>query len=64
DEDGEKDAGRRLVRVLQEMGACDVMVIVSRWFGGTNLGPVRFDHINNMGIAALEAGGFLRTLNP
>ncbi|KAJ3248243.1 eIF2 kinase Gcn2p negative regulator [Chytriomyces hyalinus] len=62
DDDGEKDAGRRLLGVMRGLGVCDVLVVVSRWYGGTNLGPVRFDHINSMGIAALEFGGYIRAL--
>ncbi|ORY46017.1 ribosomal protein S5 domain 2-like protein [Rhizoclosmatium globosum] len=59
DEDGETGAGRKLWVTMRDLGACDCMVIVTRWYGGTELGPVRFDHINNVGKAALEAGGFV-----
>lgn len=30
------------------MDADNVMVVVSRWYGGINLGPDRFKHINNV----------------
>ncbi|KAI9348628.1 ribosomal protein S5 domain 2-type protein [Obelidium mucronatum] len=59
DDDGETAAGRKLWIMMRDAGACDCMVIVTRWYGGTQLGPVRFDHINNVGKAALEAGGFI-----
>lgn len=34
------------------MDAWNVVVVVTRWFGGTHLGPDRFKHIN---VAAREA---------
>ncbi|KAJ3389365.1 hypothetical protein HDU84_008814 [Entophlyctis sp. JEL0112] len=57
EDDGEDGAGRRLWVALRDAGACDCIVVVSRWYGGTNLGPVRFEHISNLGVAAvLDAG--------
>jgi hypothetical protein len=39
--------------------AIDVMVVVSRWYGGIHLGPDRFRIINSAARALLsEAGGF------
>lgn len=32
---------------IQIMDAWDIIVVVSRWFGGTHLGPDRFKHINS-----------------
>lgn len=46
DDDGEDGAGKRLQLVLQHMEVENAAVVVSRWFGGTLLGPVRFQHIN------------------
>ena len=37
----------------------DVLVVVTRYFGGTLLGPDRFKHINQAARNALDAGGFL-----
>ena len=42
------------MRVVRELGASDVLVIVSRWYGGELLGPVRFDHITHCARAALQ----------
>ncbi|XP_037079618.1 protein IMPACT-like [Pollicipes pollicipes] len=42
DDDGETHAGARMLHLLE-----DVVVVVSRWFGGILLGPDRFRHINN-----------------
>ncbi|XP_030069520.1 protein IMPACT [Microcaecilia unicolor] len=47
EDDGETAAGRRLLHLMQILDARNVMVIVSRWYGGILLGPDRFKHINN-----------------
>lgn len=47
DDDGETAAGGRLLHLLQMVDAINVVVVVSRWFGGILLGPDRFKHINN-----------------
>lgn len=57
DEDGEQAAGGRLSHLLDILDARNVVVVVSRWFGGVLLGPDRFKHINNCARAALEAAG-------
>ncbi|KAG0702870.1 ribosomal protein S5 domain 2-type protein [Suillus ampliporus] len=45
DDDGEQWAGSKALKVMQSEGILDAVVIVSRWFGGTLLGPARFAHI-------------------
>ncbi|RKO86440.1 hypothetical protein BDK51DRAFT_4430, partial [Blyttiomyces helicus] len=47
DDDGERWAGARVLRVLEEEGVVDGCAVVSRWWGGEMLGPVRFAHIEN-----------------
>ena len=37
------------------MGANNVLVVVSRWFGGVHLGPARFKYIANTARELLEA---------
>ncbi|KAF4584460.1 RWD domain-containing protein [Ophiocordyceps camponoti-floridani] len=59
DDDGEAAAGRRLLRLLQLCGACDVVVVVSRWFGGVKLGPRRFALVNSVARGALVRGGWV-----
>jgi putative IMPACT (imprinted ancient) family translation regulator len=44
---------------LQEVK--DVLVVVTRYFGGTLLGADRFKHINQAARDALEVGGFIET---
>ena len=57
DDDGEDAAGGRLAELLRLMGADGVAVIVSRWFGGTLLGPDRFKFISNSARRLLEDHG-------
>ncbi|OQE19556.1 hypothetical protein PENSTE_c015G04866 [Penicillium steckii] len=60
DDDGETAAGGRLLHVMQLMDVWNVLVVVSRWFGGIHLGPARFRLINDVGRDALVKGGFRR----
>ena len=53
DDDGETAAGGRLLRVLQLSDARNVVVVVSRWYGGVKLGPKRFQVINTVALDAL-----------
>ncbi|XP_053098948.1 protein IMPACT isoform X5 [Hemicordylus capensis] len=47
EDDGETAAGGRLLHLMQILNVRDVLVVVSRWYGGILLGPDRFKHINN-----------------
>ncbi|KZT05388.1 ribosomal protein S5 domain 2-like protein [Laetiporus sulphureus 93-53] len=44
EDDREQHAGGKVLKVMQEEGVIDAVVIVSRWYGGVMLGPVRFAH--------------------
>ena len=59
DDDGETAAGGRLAHLLEILGVQNVVVVVSRWYGGIQLGPDRFKHINNVARKQLEMAGFL-----
>ncbi len=59
DDDGETAAGGRLAHLLQILELEDVLVVVTRWYGGILLGPERFKLINQAARDALELGGFL-----
>ena len=61
DDDGESTAGRRLLRLLQAMNVWDVLVVVSRWYGGIKLGPNRFNIINNVAREAVVRGGWTKS---
>jgi hypothetical protein len=60
DEGEEAGAGRRMSELLEMMNATNVAVIVTRWYGGIQLGPDRFRHISNAAREVLEAHGFGR----
>lgn len=59
DDDGENHAGARLLHLLQILDVKDVIVVVSRWFGGIHLGPDRFKHINSSARDLLQKCGYL-----
>lgn len=58
DDDGETAAGSRMLHLLTIMDVWNVMVVVSRWFGGTHIGPDRFKHINSTARDAVIKAGF------
>ncbi|KII95661.1 hypothetical protein PLICRDRAFT_48606 [Plicaturopsis crispa FD-325 SS-3] len=45
DDDKEDWAGGKVLNVMKAEAVMDAVVIVSRWYGGIMLGPVRFAHI-------------------
>lgn len=57
DDDGETAAGGRLLHLMQVMGVWDVVVVVSRWYGGVKLGPRRFAMISAAARDAFVRGG-------
>ncbi|KAJ3598927.1 hypothetical protein NHX12_032890 [Muraenolepis orangiensis] len=58
EDDGETAAGGRLLHLLQILDVRNVMVVVSRWYGGILLGPDRFKHINNCARNILVQEGY------
>ncbi|XP_026161393.1 protein IMPACT [Mastacembelus armatus] len=58
EDDGETAAGGRLLHLLQILDVHNVMVVVSRWYGGILLGPDRFKHINNCARNILVEEGY------
>lgn len=61
DDDGESQAGSRLLHLLQVMEVKNILVVVSRWYGGIHLGAARFKHINNAARQVLEKNGNILT---
>jgi hypothetical protein len=57
DDDGETAAGGRLLHLLELMNVWGMMVVVTRWYGGVQLGPDRFRIINQCGRDAVVKGG-------
>ena len=58
DDDGEDAAGGRLLKLLQMMDIWNVLVVVSRWYGGMKLGPARFGIINAVAREAVVKSGY------
>lgn len=59
DDDGETHAGSRMLHLLEILECQNVLVVVSRWYGGIQLGPDRFKHINNAARNVLEIAGIV-----
>jgi len=57
DDDGEERAGTKLLNMLTQKKASDVAVVVLRWYGGTNIGKARFEHICGTAQRLLDACG-------
>lgn len=54
-DDGEAGAGAVILKMLEREGLADHIVVVTRWYGGINLGGDRFAHIVTCVRAALQA---------
>ena len=60
DDDGETAAGGRVLHLMQLMDVWNLMVVVTRWYGGHLLGPKRFSIINTVARDACVKGGFVK----
>lgn len=58
DDDGETAAGGRILHLLELMKVWNLMVVVTRWYGGVQLGPDRFRIVNQTARDALVRAGF------
>lgn len=56
---GESGAGQRLLTLLERSAIVNVLVIVTRWYGGTPLGSRRFRHISATAVESLKKAKFL-----
>lgn len=54
-DDGESGAGAVILKMLEREGRLDLIVVVTRWYGGVHLGGDRFAHIVSCTRAALAA---------
>lgn len=59
DEDGEHGAGIILTNLLEVLDAKNVLVVVSRWYGGIKLGPDRFKHIKDSALQLLDEHNYV-----
>ncbi len=53
-DDGETGCGDLILRIMREIGSVDTMVVMTRWFGGTLLGPDRWRLMRNCVTSALS----------
>ncbi|KAJ8602370.1 hypothetical protein CTAYLR_004211 [Chrysophaeum taylorii] len=60
DDDGEDGAGAKIAHLLEIFAVTDVLVVVSRWYGGVKLGPDRFKHVAKLTQRILEDNGYRR----
>ncbi|CAE7497932.1 impact-A [Symbiodinium natans] len=58
EDDGEDGAGSKLAELLNLAGCEEVFVMVSRWYGGIQLGPDRFKHIARAASVLLDEAGW------
>ncbi|PBP21244.1 UPF0029-domain-containing protein [Diplocarpon rosae] len=63
DDDGETAAGGRVLHLMQLMDIWNAMVVVTRWYGGHQLGPKRFSVINAVARDALVKARFVQEEN-
>lgn len=63
EDDGETQAGSRMLHLMQIVDARNVIVVVTRWYGGVHLGPDRFKHINNCARQLLDEHGYIQSKN-
>lgn len=60
DDDGESAAGGRVLHLMQLMDLWNVMVVVTRWYGGHQLGSKRFSIINTVARDAFAKAGLVK----
>jgi hypothetical protein len=61
DDDGEFGAGDPLLFLLQRANAMNVCVVVTRWYGGIQLGPDRFRIILNVAKELLQREEYIKS---
>lgn len=59
DDDGENAAGSRVAELMRLLPVVQCAVIITRWYGGIQLGPDRFKLINNTARNLLDQCGFI-----
>lgn len=57
---GESGSGERLGRLLELSGCENVIVVVSRWYGGVPLGSDRWKRISEVAKEVLREGEFMK----
>lgn len=54
DDNGEKGAGSKLLEHLVQHNVINKLIIVTRWYGGSPIGSLRFRHITNTSFDSLR----------
>lgn len=54
DDNGEKGAGAKLLEHLEQHNVINKLIIVTRWYGGSPIGSLRFRHITNTSFDSLR----------
>ncbi|ODV82524.1 hypothetical protein CANARDRAFT_181006, partial [[Candida] arabinofermentans NRRL YB-2248] len=58
-DNGEGGSGDRILGLINRLKLVNVLIVVSRWYGGTPLGPTRFKCISDVALQSLQNGGYL-----
>ncbi|KNC50602.1 impact protein [Thecamonas trahens ATCC 50062] len=61
DDDGEGGAGDTMLNMLQTLGATNVAVVVTRWYGGVHLGSLRFKIIADVTKDLVTSAGWVES---
>ena len=54
DDDREWGAGRNLLSLLQQKDITNQLIVVTRWYGGSHIGPIRFQLIKEAATTVLQ----------
>ncbi|GMF05592.1 unnamed protein product [[Candida] boidinii] len=58
-DDGEGGSGQRLIGLIERLRLVNILVVVTRWYGGVPLGSTRFKCISDIAIENLKDIGVL-----
>ncbi|OUM55425.1 hypothetical protein BVG19_g4958 [[Candida] boidinii] len=58
-DDGEGGSGQRLIGLIERLRLVNILVVVTRWYGGIPLGSARFKCISDIAIENLKDIGVL-----
>lgn len=61
---GEGGSGNRLMGLLDRLHIVNVLVVVTRWYGGVHLGPSRFRCISDVAMESLVNAGYTELKAP
>jgi hypothetical protein len=59
DDDGERGAGRRIMKILQDNNIYNILLITSRWYGGIHLNDERWPLYEQVTVDALHSADYI-----